>query len=158
VTEETHQESANTSEPGSSTNPIEQLLQLLALVDPIELAGKAIDTTRRTTETLVLVLENFASTIDNLNRTTTRVNALLDEVEEPLKRVMPQLGNAMNAMATMGEAATQLAELSKRLGPLTTLAENAGGLFGFRPGKPSGNQTSPPTSSTPTSSSQQTES
>jgi ABC-type transporter Mla subunit MlaD len=156
VTEETHQESTQSSEPGAqssnqsaSSNPIEQLLHLLTLVDPIELAGKAIDTTRRTTETLVVVLENFASTIDNLNRTTTRINSLLDEVEEPLKRVMPQLGNAMNAMATMGEAATQLGELSKKLGPLTTLAENAGGLFGFRPGKPSGNQTAPPTSSSP---------
>ena len=152
MTEETHQESAQTSEQGATSNPLEQLLHLLTLVDPIELAGKAIDTTRRTTETLVVVLENFASTIDNLNRTTTRINSLLDEVEEPLKRVMPQLGNAMNAMATMGEAATQLGELSKKLGPLTTLAESAGGLFGFRPGKPSGSQT------TSTSSSPQTES
>ncbi len=148
MSQETHHESTSSSEQSSPTNPIEQLLQLLALVDPIEVAGKAIDTTRRTTETLVVILENFASTIDNLNRTTTRVNALLDEVEEPLKRVMPQLGNAMNAMATMGEAATQLAELSKRLGPLTTLAENAGGLFGFRPGKPSSNP-NPATSSSP---------
>jgi hypothetical protein len=65
---------------------------------------------------------------------------------------MPQLGNAMNAIATMGEAATQLGELSKKLGPLTTLAENAGGLFGFRPGKPSGSPAKP------TSSSPQTES
>lgn len=149
MTEETKQESNHSSEQGVASNPLEQLLQLLALVDPIELAGKAIDTTRRTTETLVVVLENFASTIDNLNRTTTRINSLLDEVEEPLKRVMPQLGNAMNAMATMGEAATQLGELSKKLGPLTTLAENAGGLFGFRPGKPSSNQSAPTTSSSP---------
>jgi ABC-type transporter Mla subunit MlaD len=149
VTEETNQESTHSSEPGATFNPLEQLLQLLALVDPIEFASKAIDTTRRTTETLVVVLENFASTIDNLNRTTTRINSLLDEVEEPLKRVMPQLGNAMNAMAAMGEAATQLGDLSKKLGPLTTLAENAGGLFGFRPGKPSGNQNTTTTSSSP---------
>ena len=148
MTEETHQESTKSSDQSTSSNPLEQLLHLLTLVDPIEFAGRAIDTTRRTTETLVVVLENFASTIDNLNRTTTRINSLLDEVEEPLKRVMPQLGNAMNAMATMGEAAAQLGELSKKLGPLTTLAENAGGLFGFRPGKPSGNPT-PPTSSSP---------
>lgn len=148
MSQDTHHESASSTDQSSTANPLEQFLQLLALVDPLELAGKAIDTTRRTTETLVVVLENFASTIDNLNKTTTRVNALLDEVEEPLKRVMPQLGNAMNAMATMGEAASQLAELSKRLGPLTSLAENAGGLFGFRPGKPSGNQ-NPTTSSSP---------
>ena len=138
----TDENSTDSTQSTTTPNPIEQLLQLLALVDPLELAGKAVDTTRRTTETLVTVLENFASTIDNLNKTTTRVNALLDDVEEPLKRVLPQLGNAMNAMATMGEAATQLADLSKRLGPLTTLAENAGGLFGFRPGKPSGGTTS----------------
>lgn len=142
MTEENAQDASNESAHQQTSNPLDQLLQLLALVDPIDLASKAVDTTRRTTETLVTVLENFASTIDNLNRTTIRVNALLDDIEEPLKRVMPQLGNAMNAMATMGEAATQLADLSKRLGPLTTLAENAGGLFGFRPGKPSSGTTS----------------
>jgi ABC-type transporter Mla subunit MlaD len=151
VTEENTQDTSSQFTHNQSGNPLDQLLQLLTLVDPIELAGKAVDTTRRTTETLMSVLENFASTIDNLNRTTTRVNALLDDIEEPLKRVMPQLGNAMNAMATMGEAATQLAELSKRLGPLTTLAENAGGLFGFRPSKPT-------SGSGATSSSPQTES
>ena len=142
MTEESAQDTTTQSAQQQSSNPLEQLLQLLALVDPIDLASKAVDTTRRTTETLVNVLENFASTIDNLNRTTTRVNALLDDIEDPLKRGMPQLGNAMNAMATMGEAATQLADLSKRLGPLTTLAENAGGLFGFRPGKTGGGSTS----------------
>jgi ABC-type transporter Mla subunit MlaD len=81
-------------------------------------------------------VENLAVTVDNLNRTTTRINSLLDDIEEPMRRVMPQVGNAMNAMATMGEAATQLTELSKRLGPLTTLAENAGGLFGFKTSRP----------------------
>lgn len=118
------------------------------MMDPIDIASRAVDASRRTTEALITVLENFASTVDNLNRTTTRINSLLDDIEEPMRRVMPQVGNALNAMAMMGEVATQLGELSKRLGPLTTLAENAGGLFGFRPGKPAG----PP----PTSSSEQT--
>ena len=125
------------SEGSSPTNPIEQLLALVAMVDPIEFASKAVDSTRRTTEALITILENFASTVDNLNKTTTRVNSLLDEVEEPLRRLMPQMGMAMNTLATMGDVAIQLGELSKRLGPLTTLAENAGGLFGFKPGRPS---------------------
>ena len=124
------------SETFHTTNPLEQLIQLLTLVDPIEFAGKAIDVSRRTTESLISIIENLAVTVDNLNRTTTRINSLLDDVEEPLKRVMPQVGNAMNAVASLGEAATQLTELSKKLGPLTTLAENAGGLFGFRPSRP----------------------
>ena len=117
-------------------NPLEQLMQLLALIDPIEFATRAVDVSRRTTESLISIVENLAVTVDNLNRTTTRINTLLDDIEEPMRRVMPQVGNAMNAMATMGEAATQLTELSKRLGPLTTLAENAGGLFGFKPSRP----------------------
>jgi ABC-type transporter Mla subunit MlaD len=126
---------------------LEQLLHLLGTLDPIDMAGKAVDLTRKTSVSLLLVLENFASTVDNLNKTTSRINTLLDEVEEPLRRIMPQVGNAMNAMASMGEVASQLGDLTKRLGPLTTLAENAGGLFGFRPNK----------SSTATSSSPQTE-
>lgn len=128
---------SHTGSPGAggSPNPIEQLIGLLTLVDPVEMAGKAIDASRRTTEALLAVLENFAGTLENLNRTTTRVNALLDDVEEPLRRVMPQVGAAMNAMAAMGEVAAQMGEITKRLGPLTTLAENAGGLFGLRPNR-----------------------
>ena len=136
-------------ETSAPYNPLEQIIALLTLIDPVEFASKAVDTSRRTTEALITIMENIASTVDNLNRTTTRVNSLLDDVEEPLKRVMPQLGNAMNAMAAMGEAAQQLGDLSKKLGPLTTLAENAGGLFGFRPSRPasSSKDESGPTSS-----------
>ena len=140
----TTNETSDATQQQHQNNPIEQQLALLALVDPIELASKAIDTSRRTTDALITVLENFASTVDNLNRTTTRINSLLDEVEEPLKRVMPQVGAAMNAMAAMGETAAQLGDLSKRLGPLASLAENAGGLFGFKPGKPSSTPSSSP--------------
>lgn len=130
--------SADTNSAPPPTNPLEQLLALVGMMDPIDMAARAVDASRRTTEALITVLENFASTVDNMNRTTTRINALLDDVEEPMRRVMPQVGNALTAMAMMGEVATQLADLSKRLGPLTTLAENAGGLFGFRPSKPTG--------------------
>ncbi len=134
------------SEGSTSHNPIEQLLALVAMVDPIDFATKAVDSTKRTTEALITILENFASTVDNLNKTTTRVNSLLDEVEEPLRRLMPQMGMAMNTLATMGDVAIQLGELSKRLGPLTTLAENAGGLFGFKPGRPSPSSAATPDS------------
>lgn len=134
--------SDDTRQSSASSNPLEQVLALLSTIDPIGMAGQAVDASRRVSEAMIVVLENFASTVDNLNKTTTRINSLLDEVEEPLKRVMPQFGAALNAMASMGDVASQLGDLSKRLGPLTTLAENAGGLFGFRPGKPSNPSTS----------------
>ena len=69
-------------------------------------------------------------------------SSLLDEVEEPLRRIMPQVGGAINAAASLGEIAVTLGELTKRLGPLTSLAESAGGLFGFKPPKPGGGTTS----------------
>ena len=138
--------SDDSRQSSTSSNPLEQVLALLSTIDPIGMAGQAVDASRRVSEAMIVVLENFASTVDNLNKTTTRINSLLDDVEEPLKRVMPQFGAALNAMASMGDVASQLGDLSKRLGPLTTLAENAGGLFGFRPGKPS---TPPATSSSP---------
>lgn len=130
------------SKSTSSPNPIEQLLSLLGSIDPIDVAGKAFEATRRTSETLLAVLENFASTVDNLNKTTSRINTLLDELEEPLTRIIPQVGNAMNAMASMGEIATSLSDLTQRMGPLTTLAENAAGLFGLVPNKSSGTTSS----------------
>ena len=67
-------------EPNSSTNPLEQLLGLLGTIDPIDLAGKAVDVTRRSSEALLTILENLASTVDNLNKTTTRINSMLDEI------------------------------------------------------------------------------
>ena len=66
-------------------NPLEQLMALVSALDPIDLASRAVDASRRTTDSLLLILENFASTVDNLNRTTTRINSLLDEIEEPLR-------------------------------------------------------------------------
>ena len=116
-------------------NPIEQILRLLAVVDPVETAKTAVDTSRRSVEALLSVLENLAGTLDNLNKTTGRVNALLDDIEEPLRRVMPQMGAALGAMATLGDAATQLADLGRRLSPLAALADNAGGLFGLKPSR-----------------------
>jgi len=134
------------SEPGGQ-NPVEQLLALVAALDPVDLASRAVDASRRTTASLIVILENFASTVDNLNRTTTRINSLLDEVEEPLRRIMPQVGNAMNAAASLGEIAASLGELTKRLGPLASMAESAGGLFGLKPNRPS---QAPPSSGTGT--------
>ena len=73
-------------ETSTPTNPLEQLLALLGTIDPIDLAGKAVDVTRKTTDSLLTILENFASTVDNLNKTTSRINTMLDEIEEIIRR------------------------------------------------------------------------
>ena len=132
------------SEGDPSPGPLDHLLSLLSHVDPIDLAVRAVDTGRRTTESLVTILENLASTVENLNATTSRVNSLLDEVEEPLRRLMPQMGAAMGAVATLGEAASQLVEVVRRLSPLASIAENAGAVLNLRGGRAAAKPSEPP--------------
>ena len=38
-------------------NPLEQLMALVSALDPIDLASRAVDASRRTTDSLLLILE-----------------------------------------------------------------------------------------------------
>jgi ABC-type transporter Mla subunit MlaD len=110
---------------------------MVSSVDPIECGTQAVNNAKRGVDAVVSIVENLASTLENLNKTTTRVNALLDEVEEPLRRLMPQVSQGLNTLSSLGEASAALTELAKGIGPLTALAENAGFLFGMKPKAPS---------------------
>lgn len=116
---------------------IDRLLGMLGSVDPVECGTQAVNSAKRSVEALVSIVENLASTLENLNKTTVRVNALLDEVEEPLRRLMPQVAQGLNTLSSLGDASAALTELAKGIGPLTQLAENAGFLFGMKPKAPS---------------------
>ncbi len=116
---------------------IDRLLGMVSSVDPIECGTQAVNNAKRGVDAVVSIVENLASTLENLNKTTTRVNALLDEVEEPLRRLMPQVSQGLNTLSSLGEASAALTELAKGIGPLTALAENAGFLFGMKPKAPS---------------------
>jgi hypothetical protein len=127
----------------AQTNSLDELVALLLSINPVHLAtkaidegGKALNQSRRVVELLISTLENTSVTMNNLNQAATRVNRLLDDVEEPLRAVMPLVGTSLSAMAQMGDIAKNLGELTKRLGPLTAMAENAGSMFGIRPNKP----------------------
>lgn len=116
----------------ASDNPIDKLINLVVNADLLSIGSQGIDTARRSLDGLIDTAENFAKTMDNLNATTTRINALLDEIEEPLKRVLAQMGTGLGVMADVGDNAAALAELLKRLSPLTSLAEGATSLLGGR--------------------------
>lgn len=119
-----------------SDNPIDKLINLVVNADLLSLGSQGIDTARRSLDGLIDTAENFAKTMDNLNATTTRINALLDEIEEPLKRVLAQMGTGLGVMANVGDNAAALAEVLKRLSPLTSLAEGATSLLTGRSGAP----------------------
>jgi len=131
---------------------IDRLLGMVSSLDPVECGTQAANTAKRTVDALVSIVENFASTLENLNKTTVRVNALLDEVEEPLRRLMPQVAQGLNTLSSLGDASAALTELAKGIGPLTQLAENAGFLFGMKPKAPSPSESVAPNEpETPTS-------
>ena len=66
---------------------ISDLLTLLKGVDPVTEGVKLAEQGRRTIEALIVALENFGSTMDNLNQAASRVNRLLDDVEDPIRRI-----------------------------------------------------------------------
>lgn len=127
---------------------LDRILGMVGSLDPVECGTQAVNSAKRTADALVSIVENFASTLENLNKTTVRVNALLDEVEEPLRRLMPQVSQGLNTLSSLGDASSALTELAKGIGPLTQLAENAGFLFGMKPKAPSPSESVAPDDST----------
>ena len=66
---------------------INDLLALLRGIDPVDEGVKLAEQGRRSVEALIVALENFGATMDNLNQAASRVNRLLDDVEDPIRRI-----------------------------------------------------------------------
>lgn len=126
---------------------VDRLLGAFSALDPVECGNQVASSAKRSVDSLVSIIENFAGTLENLNKTTQRINAILDEVEEPLRNAIPKINNGLNTLSSLGEATAALNELAKGIGPLTTLAENAGFLFGMKPKSATDTSTDPGTSS-----------
>lgn len=128
------------SETGPTENPLQKIIDVFMTLDLLAIGAQGVDVSRKIVEGLINTAENFAVTMDNLNRTTTRINEFLDEIEEPMKRLLSQAGPALNAAATMAEAANAMGDLAKKMSPLTALADNASGLLNiFGGNRPSDN-------------------
>jgi len=95
-------------------NPLGDLLRALASSLPSgtqEPSAKVLD---GITSTVHLVVD----TLTNLNLAAKRLNALLDELEEPIRLVVPHVSTAASTLTKLNEAASTLNELAKRLGPI----------------------------------------
>ncbi len=100
---------------------INDLLALLRGIDPVTEGVKLAEQGRRSVEALIVALENFGATMDNLNQAASRVNRLLDDVEDPIRRIagmadqagslvsfLPSLaGKAMSNLVPKPAASTQ---------------------------------------------------
>lgn len=93
------------------------LLTLLRSIDPVTEGVKLADQGRRTVEALIVALENVGATMDNLNHAASRVNRLLDDVEEPIRRIA---GMADQAGSLVGFLPSLASKAMSNLAPKTT--------------------------------------
>src|SRR5215211_6374551 len=75
-------------EPGR-TDPFADLISLAA--GPIAAVIRSFELLGRGTEELMKGVENFNKTMSNLNETAERVNRLLNDFEEPIRAMVPQI-------------------------------------------------------------------
>jgi hypothetical protein len=137
------------------SDPLADVINMLAA--PIAGGFRTLEQMRRGVEEVFRAVDNVNRTMENLNEAAMRINALLAEIEEPVRAMMPQITRTVKRAEemtslmegpvratapkieriaeTLGSPGfttlpNQIGELMQRLGPLAQLAENAGGLFG----------------------------
>jgi hypothetical protein len=76
------------ADPGR-TDPFADIISLVA--GPIAAVIRSFDQLRRGADELMKGFENFNATMTNLNETAERVNRLLNDVEEPVRAMIPQI-------------------------------------------------------------------
>lgn len=97
---------------------INDLFSLLSDFNPVTSGAKAVDQAKRTVESLISAMELFVQSMDNMNQVASRVNRLLDDIEDPMRQAMPHVNGALGAVNKLADMSGALIELSKRLGPL----------------------------------------
>src|SRR4051794_26407525 len=76
------------ADPGR-TDPFTDIISLAA--GPIAAVIRSFDQLRRGADELMKSFENFNATMANLNETAQRVNRLLNDIEEPVRAMVPQV-------------------------------------------------------------------
>ena len=71
------------------TDPFADLISLVA--GPIAAVVRSFEQLRKGSDELMRGRENFNTTMESLNETAGRVNRLLNDFEEPIRALMPQV-------------------------------------------------------------------
>lgn len=97
------------------------LFSLFGAANPLGVIGKQLDQFKRLASELLTAVENINRTMESLNGTVQRVNGLIDDVEAPIRALMPPLTRSIKAMDSV---ASQLAGPLEKIAPgLTRLAD-----------------------------------
>jgi uncharacterized phage infection (PIP) family protein YhgE len=109
---------ADSSLPGPGLG---DLLALLGGTNPLAGVTKSIQQFQRGVNDFLSAVENFNATMEQMNIIAARVNRLLDDVEPPVRALMPQLTRSITAMDALAE---QMSGPIERVAPgLSRLAE-----------------------------------
>jgi methyl-accepting chemotaxis protein len=113
-------------------------------------AGKLLEAVVTASSDMIQSVATFNDTMLEMNRMVHRVNSLLDDIEGPVRQVIPLMEGSLNQAkgtirkvdavvnqigslpSDVARAVGTLGELATRLGPLAQFAETAGGLFGMK--------------------------
>ncbi len=113
------------------------------------------ETAERINVVLAEIEEPIKAAIPQITRTVRAADEMMQVVSGPAMAVAPGLNRLAEVLSTpglaqlptqIGQFTEVMTDMSKRLGPLTQLAESAGGLFGGLrlPGMPPARPTAPP--------------
>lgn len=81
---------------------LSDLAQALKSSDFVEEGRRRSDQARHQLESLVATLKNVTVTLDNVHQLSARVNALLDEIEEPIKKLAGAADQLVPLLAMLG--------------------------------------------------------
>ena len=111
---------------------IADLLNLLGSANPLGPLTKNLDSMKKGVESLSAAVQSFTRTMEALEAATTRITALLDDVEAPVRSLAGQIGamppdSLPRAVENLNLLSTNLSQL---VAPLTGVAGLAGSFLG----------------------------
>ena len=90
--------------PSFTLPTMDELLKLISALNPTENGVKVVDQAKRSVESVMASLRLILQSLENFNRVATRVDKLLDDVEDPIRKI--------------ADASTLLSDLANKLAPL----------------------------------------
>ena len=109
---------------GSGLPGLGDLFALLGTSNPLTSIAKTIDQFKRGVNEFLTAVENFNETIQTINALAARVTNLMDEVEQPIQAMMPQVMRSIKATDAM---INQISGPIERVAPgISKLAETLG--------------------------------
>lgn len=105
------------TEPGTSADPWDDVVRALSALAPTDVAAHG----ARTLDALLKAADMAVDTVTTINQVARRLNSLLDDLEEPLRALVPEVASGLATLGKLNDAAAALGELAQRFAPMANL-------------------------------------